>query len=247
VQAIHDTVLADARALRATRGGAPAVLAGDPDATASACQADALAARVLGTVDEHGTVSWDRQASTAVTLTVVMDLPTLRGETDRFAILDGEPVPAGIGRDLADAATTWRRAVTAPVTGHLLDYGTTHYLPSPLRRYVLARDRRCRIPGCPQRAPSRLQLDHATPYPEGPSNTTNTGALCVRHHQLKTLGHLDLTHSSNDGSTTLTTRWGQSIDIPPHPYLHPPAVPSDQVSPTAPALPAPIDADPPPF
>jgi hypothetical protein len=246
VEAIHDTVLADARALRATRGGAPAVLAGDPDATAAACQADALAARVLGTVDEHGSVTWDRQASTTVTLTVVMDLPTLRGEADRHALLDGEPVPAAVGRDLADAATTWRRAVTAPVTGHLLDYGTTHYLPAPLRRYVLARDQRCRIPGCPQRAPSRLQLDHATPYPEGPSSTTNTGALCVRHHQLKTL---DLTHSANDGSTTLTTHWGQTITIPPHPYLHHPTETSNPhaAQPTSPPPASPPPHDPPPF
>ena len=74
-------------------------------------------------------------------------------EADRHCLLDGQPVPAQIGRELAGYANAFRRMVTDPVDGHLLDYGDLTYLPAPLRTYVLARDGGCRAPGCTSRAP----------------------------------------------------------------------------------------------
>ncbi|MBI1379068.1 MAG: DUF222 domain-containing protein, partial [Frankiales bacterium] len=191
ISAMHAVIDADGRALAAERGGAAAARAGEPDAGADAARADAFAARVLGRRGEDGTIVWDT-APAQVTLTVVMDLDTLRGEADRHALLDGEPVPAPVGREYAAAATAWRRAVTDPVTGHLLDHGTTRYLPDRLRDYVLARDH-CRAPGCTTRATSRLEMDHAVPFPDGPSSAANCGGLCRRHHQLKTAHLADLT------------------------------------------------------
>ncbi len=221
ISAMHASVTTDGRALQLQRGGTAALRAGDGDAAADACHADAFAARVLGRVAEDGSVVWDRSEQ-VVSLTVVMDLDTLRGEADHPALLDGEPVPAQTARQVAETATLWRRAVTAPVTGHLLDYGTEQYLPDALRRFVVARDRYCRIPGCPTKAATRLQMDHATAFPDGPTSAANCGSLCVRHHQLKTAGHLHLTGSDTDGSATLTTRWGQRVEIPPRAFLHDP-------------------------
>ena len=109
----------------AARVRSPTVFGG---ATADACRADALAARILGTVAEDGSVSWDRD-NVAITVNVVMDLDTLRRESDRIALLDGQPVPGEIGREVAQYATWWRRLVTDPVDGHLFDYGRTAYLP----------------------------------------------------------------------------------------------------------------------
>src|SRR4029079_4680858 len=125
--------------------------------------------------------------------------------------------------------------------GHLLDYGRTTYLPDRLRRYVLARDGECRSPGCGTRATTRLQLDHATPFPDGPSDTANTGALCTTCHQLKTAGHTDITDSHPDESCTCTTAWGQSIHVPPRSVLpvDPDPPPDDPAPPTP--------HDPPPF
>ena len=158
--------------------------------------------------------------------------------------MDGQPVPAEIGREVAQFATWWRRLVTDPVDGHLLDYGRATYLPETLRRYVLARDGECRSPYCGTRAASRVQMDHARPFPDGPSDTGNTGALCTTCHQLKTAGHTDITDSHPDGSCTWTTAWGQSLHVPPRSVL-----PIDPIDPDPPPdEPAPpIPEDPPPF
>jgi hypothetical protein len=246
ISAIHAAITADGRALQLERGGAAAVRAGDDDAAADVCRADAAAARMLGRVDEDGSLAWNRSEQ-QVTLTVVMDLDTLRGEAGRVALVDGEPFPAGIARQYADAATNWRRAVTDPVTGHLLDYGAVQYLPEKLRDYILARDR-CRVPGCTTRAASRLEMDHAVPFPDGGTSATNCGGLCRKHHQLKTEGRADVRDSEADGSATWVTAWGQRIRIDPRPFLHDPV--DHQPGPEPPAQQPDStceDADPPPF
>jgi hypothetical protein len=223
ISAIQLTIEADAEALRAQRGGAAAVNDGDDDARMDACRADALAVRVLGTVQPDGTVTWDPRDSVQVTLELVMDLDTLRGEADRVALLEGQPVPAEIAREHADAVRTWRRVITDPVDGHLLDYGTRQYLPGPLRRFVLARDGGCIAPDCTTTSPRRLQMDHDIAFPDGPSSTANCDTKCITTHQLKTAGHLTISDCAADGSRTWTTRLGQTVRIPPRPYLHDPA------------------------
>ncbi len=240
ISAMHQVVDARGRALQAVRGGAKAVREGDDDALADACRADAFAASILGTVGEDGSVVFD-PADIPVSLTLVMDLETLRGEANRHALLDGEAIPAGIAREYAGVATTWRRAVTDPVTGHLQDYGREQYLPDKLRDYVLARDH-CRGPGCTTRSPKRLQMDHAIPFPDGETSAGNCGGCCNRHHPLKTAGYLDIHDSSTDGSATFLTAWGQKISIPPRPFLHDPA---DWAPPRTPATSEPVEPPPP--
>jgi hypothetical protein len=230
IAAIETAVRADGRRLAAARrdtdsttttdmgtstgaGPAPTGEASE-DSGADACRADALAARILGQVGDDGSITFDRDPA-RIEVQVVVDLATLRGEADTAALLDGEPVPAAIAREIATtgAATGawWRRVVTDPVTGHLLDYGTTTYLPGPLRRHVLARDEGCRSPYCTTRHRDRLQLDHVIPFPHGPSDTTNT-TTC---HQLKTDDLIRLHDPAPDGSLTWRTAWGQSIHVPP--------------------------------
>ena len=120
---------------------------------------------------------------------LVIDLATLRGEAEHPCLLDGSAIPAPMGRELARAVRAWRRIVTDPVTGHLLDYGRRTYLPPALVTFIHARDGQCTAPYC-QRRSSRCQMDHRIPYPEGPSDTANCGDLCDRHHPLKTDGYL---------------------------------------------------------
>ena len=220
IHAMHATITAEGRVLQLERGGAQAARAGDDDALADACRADVFATRVLGHVAEDGSLVWNR-SETHVTLTVVMDLDTLRGEADRHALIDGEPMPAGIGRQVAETATRWRRAVTDPVTGHLLDYGREQYLPERLRDYILARDH-CRVPGCTTRATSQLEMDHVIPFPDGQTSAANCGGLCRTHHRAKTEHRAHLTDTAPDGSATWTTAWGQTTRISPRPYLHDP-------------------------
>ncbi len=97
------------------------------------------------------------------------------------------PIPAAAARTLA-ADGEWRRLVTDPTTGALLDYGRRSSTPSAaLREFLLARDGTCRFPGCPVPA-VRCDLDHEVPFDAGgPTDRANLGALCRRHHRLKTL------------------------------------------------------------
>lgn len=122
---------------------------------------------------------------------VVIDYDTLMGLNDEPGELIGfGSIPAILARQLASESGTWRRLVTDPVTGHLLDYGTTTYTPpSLLREYVIARDRICQFPGCAQPG-WRCDLDHSIPFTAhetgGSTSAANIVTLCRRHHQLKT-------------------------------------------------------------
>ena len=59
---------------------------------------------------------------------------------------------------------------------------TDGYRPSaPLDRWVRARDRRCRFPGCRRRVPRGGELDHDRPYPLGPTSAGNLAGYCTGH------------------------------------------------------------------
>jgi len=122
---------------------------------------------------------------------VVIDVATLLGLADRPGELIGYgPIPAILARHLAADSDTWRRLVTDPVHGHLLDYGTTTYTPpAALREYIIARDRTCQFPGCSMPG-HRCDIDHVVPYTGtdtgGATSADNLLTLCRRHHQLKT-------------------------------------------------------------
>ena len=135
-----------------------------------------------------------------VTLNLTLDLPTLLGLQENPGILAGYgEIPASAARQLASDAK-WRRFITDPITGNLLDYGRSSYEPpQPLVDFIVARDRRCRFPGC--RQPSRVcDIDHAIPWEEGgKTSKENLGLLCRRHHRMKTHGGWRLT-SFEDGS-----------------------------------------------
>lgn len=137
---------------------------------------------------------------------VVIDLATLLG----FAHNPGElvgygPIPARLARDLA-ADSQWRRLVVDPVTGHLLDYGTSTYTPlASLREFVITRDRTCQFPGCSQPA-SRTDLDHMIAFTGtddgGSTSAANLHCLCRRHHKLKTHYRWRVTHNERSGPDT---------------------------------------------
>jgi len=140
IQAIHDAVGKDGRCLQVARGGTGAVARRRrgrdrrrvPRRRAGRPRPGHRGRRRVGVLGP-GQRRCHRQRR---------DRPdTLRGESDRIALLDGQPVPGQIGREVAQYATWWRRLVTDPVDGHLLDYGRTTYLPEKLRRFVLARER----------------------------------------------------------------------------------------------------------
>jgi Domain of unknown function (DUF222) len=118
---------------------------------------------------------------------VTISLDTLLGRNDDPATLAGHgPIDAAYARALAHGPdSTWRRLVTDPVTGQLLDYGRTRYrAPSALADHVRARDTTCRTPGCAHPA-TASDLDHVVPYPAGSTSDVNLQTKCRRDHRLK--------------------------------------------------------------
>ncbi len=78
------------------------------------------------------------------------------------------PIPATLAHHIAaDATGTWRRLITDPPTGALLDRGTTTYRPpANLTAFVIAREQTCTFAGC-RRAAHRCDLDHEQPASTG--------------------------------------------------------------------------------
>jgi len=124
----------------------------------------------------------------------------------------GLPVEFAEVRRLLDdpAVHAHLRPVITDENGHILDLGRRRYeISTALRRFIVARDRVCRFPGC-GRSAEFCQIDHATSWDDGgASDASNLGALCVRHHQLKTHGGWDITESARDGSCTWRSPQGR--------------------------------------
>jgi len=94
-------------------------------------------------------------------------------------------VPAMTAWALA-AGGTWRRLVTDPASGTVVDVGRTRYRPpAGLADLVRARDRACVFPTC-QTPAERCDIDHLTAWSQG-GNTSldNLTTLCEAHHRLK--------------------------------------------------------------
>ena len=129
-----------------------------------------------------------RRNGRAAAVHVSVPISTLLGLDDRPGELDGYgPITAETARRVA-AHGTWRRLLTDPATGALLDYGTTRYSPpTDLVEHVHARDNTCRFPTCAR--PARLcQFDHTIPAgsPGWSTSAGNGGPLNAGCHNGKT-------------------------------------------------------------
>jgi hypothetical protein len=171
--------------------------------------------------------TWSLQESTVdvklhrrpVTVNVTIDLPTLLGLAENPGQLAGYgAIPASVARALASDGK-WQRFITDPQTGTLLDFGRESYEPpQALIDFLIARDRTCRFPGCRHSA-ARADLDHAQSWESGgKTSPENLGALCRRHHRLKTHGGWKL-KSHSDGACTWTSPLGKIYEVPARPML----------------------------
>ncbi|WP_166348793.1 HNH endonuclease signature motif containing protein [Phytoactinopolyspora limicola] len=132
-----------------------------------------------------------------VTVNLTLPMSTLLGLDEHPAHLDGYgPIDADTTRTLA-ATGVWRWVGTHPAGGHALNYGTTRYTPpQELVDFVLLRDRECIAPGCHHPA-QRCEIDHRTPWPNGPTSACNCSALCKPCHIQKHRAGWTIQHLGN--------------------------------------------------
>ena len=152
-----------------------------------------------------------------ISVNVTIDLPTLLGLAENPGQLAGYgAIPASVARELA-ADGKWKRFITDPQTGNLLDYGRRSYEPpQALIDFLIARDRTCRFPGC-RRSAALSDIDHAQSWETGGrTSPENLGALCRRHHRLKTHDGWNV-ESRADGSCTWTSPLGKIYLTPARP------------------------------
>lgn len=172
-------------------------------------------------------------------VSVIVPITMLLGLDDQPGELVGYgPIPAELARQIA-AEGTWRRLLTDPISGALLDYGRATYTPpAGLAEFVRARDVYCRNPICGQRA-ATADLDHTIAYhshdPDGGTTSEhNLHASCRHHHRLKTHTEGWRVEQHPDDRVTWTTPTGHTYSSHPHDYR------------PEPPRPPPSD-DPPPF
>ena len=114
-------------------------------------------------------------------------------------------VPALTAWALA-AGGTWRRLVTDPASGTVVDVGRTRYRPpAGLADLVRVRDRACVFPTC-QTPAERCDIDHLTAWSQGGTTSLdNLTTLCQAHHRLKHTPGWTLTRDQATGTLSWHT------------------------------------------
>ncbi|MGY1803968.1 DUF222 domain-containing protein [Blastococcus sp. SYSU D00922] len=172
----------------------------------------------------------------------LLGLPSVAGtalaEPPQIAVVDdlsGQLLALASPTEIRRAATCDRpacRTGRAPCTHRPVTAGlgppspVDRYRPSDaMQRFVRARDRRCRFPGC--RIPAaRCDLDHNRPWPAGATSCDNLCCLCRHHHRLSHQapgwsmrrlpdGGLEWTTPSGERITTHPPRYGTDDRPPP--------------------------------
>ena len=187
VHAVFDLVTQEGRAILKTAKQAA-------KAAATGGVAELGDARTLGQVRFDrillraltGIIPDDADPITAIrpTVHVTISGTTLAGLTNRMAELDGHgPMDPDLARLFALSAPSWERLF---LDEHGMVTATDNYQPpEAMRRYLRARDRTCRFPGCRQPA-RRCQVDHNHDYAlGGPTDISNLSCFCATHHALK--------------------------------------------------------------
>jgi len=154
------------------------------DRTLDELRADIFADLVLtGAPTGHG--DGDTLASIRAEVQITVPVLTAAGKSDQPALLAGYgPIDRETACELAAGATGWDRVMYDPHSG--LPMAVDRYRPTAaLRRFLRARDERCRFPGCPRR-PTRADIDHTIDRAwGGPTRDDNLAHVCRRHHTVK--------------------------------------------------------------
>jgi len=127
------------------------------------------------------------------------------------------PLTNDVLAKLADGENIfWRRIVTDPMTGAVLDVGPRRRHTAAIGEFIRTRDRRCVFPGCARPAES-CQIDHTDDYARGGrTSVTNLGALCMHHNLIKLEGGWTL-EQPTPGCFVWTSPTGATFTVKPEP------------------------------
>jgi hypothetical protein len=121
----------------------------------------------------------------------------------------------------AQEDSTWRRVLTDPATGQVLDVGRDKYRPpAALRDHLRIAFPTCTGPGC-HRPAHLCDLDHLVPFPAGPTTSGNVRPLCRSHHNEKTHGGWRAVISPDGNKLTWITKHGYQFPYEPEPITDP--------------------------
>lgn len=163
---------------------------------------------------------------------VTSQVPTTFGPGGQESWISGCDIP-GIGYIPPDVVaaiithleTKVSRALIDARTGVLVETSNPRYVVTDsMRDFVAARDETCRMWGCNRRVKpgcteTNADLDHATPWPAGPSCPSNLSGLCRHHHRLKhTPGWTHTLHP--DGRTEWVSPGGLRASTFPALWVH---------------------------
>jgi hypothetical protein len=106
-------------------------------------------------------------------------------------------------------------AVIESENGEPLNVGRkTRTISAPLRRFLNARDRGCRFPGCTSKRCDAHHIEHCANG--GETKPSNLVSLCWLHHRMLHEGQVEI-QILNDGALRFLKPDGQSVDsVAPH-------------------------------
>src|SRR5699024_2924646 len=159
--------------------------------TIQQARVDIIADLILGRISLDGTDTGATRVQARIAVTVPISTLAGLGEQPAISLDRQTALSARAVRELASLpGTLFRRLLTDEAGNNLLEVTSASYHASPALREAIAwRDGTCTFPTCSTPA-ARCDLDHHTPWPDGPTNAANLHYLCRRHHQLKTHGLL---------------------------------------------------------
>lgn len=163
----------------------------------------------------------DVKSGTSATVHITIPAMTLlgtSGESVEPATLAGYgPIPLDTALRLAADAPQWRRVLTDPFTGTVLDVERRAYrVPADLRRWLGVRYPTCVFPGCIRSARS-CDIDHRQRWADGgPTSSINLTPECASHHPVKDESLWSLDRIPHGGLRWTTPTGATTIeDLPP--------------------------------